>query len=201
MPNTDFSNITAAGYGDEPNGNEYETLPAGGYVIEVLGTYSERAKRRITFLVDIAEGPYAGFYRDDQFYEDKPYAHQCYMYLTTRALPFTKRTLEAFTASNSGFNAYDAYLNDDWDAFTGKRVGVLLGLEEARRKSDDTIYIRPDWFHADLTPVSMIESGNYSEKPLRKLERPNAPIVQNEALAQGRRDPGGQPPQGMPQFV
>ena len=202
MPDIDFSTVTAAGYGDEPNGGGFEDLPAGGYVAEVLGTYCEYDKRRIAFLVDIAEGPYAGFYRDDAFYDDKPWAHQCFMYLTTKALPFTKRTLEAFTASNRGFNAYDAYLDDDWDAFTGKRVGVLLGLEEARRKSDGSVYIRPDWFHADLAPVSMVESGSYSVKPLRKLAPPSAPIVQNDAAyARGHHNPAGQPAGGLPQFV
>ena len=121
----------------EPNKGR-EILPAGGYVAKVQQAVVENTDygEKLVIYFDIAEGPHAGFFRNDyqvQTQEDKKWRGVYRMYLPkddgSEKDGWSKRTLGgviwAFENSNNGYHW-------GWDENTlkGLSVGVLFRNKE-----------------------------------------------------------------------
>lgn len=101
-------------------------IDAGYYVCEIqgveLGTTRE-GKVKLAVSWDVAEGPFAGTNANSMY----PPVESLVM--EGKGLPYSKYKLECVTRSNPGFDAVAAADAGRWDAFTGKVVGLGIGVE------------------------------------------------------------------------
>lgn len=99
-------------------------IPAGGYVAIITAVEDVDSREYLRFTYDIAEGPCAGFFADD----DREYTHQFTRSYTAKARGFMKRFLDCIEASNDNFSL-SAWNGDERD-LVGKKVGVLIQRED-----------------------------------------------------------------------
>lgn len=118
-----FDNIQATHEG------EYESLPAGAYCCAITNVTDNASKEYYAIEVDITVGEHEGYYSDD-FYKDKPWAHQLILSYKETALPMLKGRLETITACNPGFDALSAVGAERYDMLKDKAVGVVFREEE-----------------------------------------------------------------------
>ena len=140
---------------DEPAGaSEVRDPEAGNMVLRIVDVDSDEANMRLWLVVDVAEGPQAGFYATD-FYADKPYAHR--LMVSMKNLGFAKRKLQAVSDSNPGFDALAAIRNPR--LYVGKVVGAGVGLEERENRTTGKRYMCHDFFHANLGTAADARAG------------------------------------------
>lgn len=104
----------------------YFDVPAGVYACKITEMSAEDGKVRV--LYDIDEGEYEGAYASTPARFE--WTHAKTLFLDTKfALSRTFGDLAAISDSNEGFSAEEAFIEEDYAAFIGKRVGVVLRLE------------------------------------------------------------------------
>lgn len=144
----------------------FKRLPAGGYVCRVMAVREDKSRQgndEIVMRLDIVEGPYAGYFARDYEHADKRFGEQAfwkgtYTQVTVgKSLPFFKGLLEAFKASNKG---YEPYFGDtgEWDEqeLVGKLIGFIFREETSPTTGKTFVVAR---FPKD---VETIRSGNYT---------------------------------------
>ena len=123
MPKFDWTNTQAA------SGGSVFTIPNDGYVCTITaadwGT-SSSGQPRLKLTWDVAEGQYAGVCASNGWYESK---HCDYISFAPNALRFAKAKLQAISDSNPGFDPFVAIDADQFQAFVGRQVGLVLKLE------------------------------------------------------------------------
>lgn len=123
MPKFDWTNTQAA------SGGSVFTIPNDGYVCTITaaewGT-SSSGQPRLKLTWDVAEGQYAGVCASNGWYESK---HCDYISFAPNALRFAKAKLQAISDSNPGFDPFAAIDADQFQAFVGRQVGLVLKLE------------------------------------------------------------------------
>ena len=130
MRNIDWLNIEASGEGS------FDRLEPGAYVGTITAMTDEESKQYVRMLFDIAEGKHKGFFADD-FYKDKPWAHQMILSYRDKALPMLKGRMETINRCNPGFDAMAAF-DANLSLFVGKRVGLVMREEEYFDKKTET---------------------------------------------------------------
>lgn len=130
MRNIDWLNIEASGEGS------FDRLEPGAYVGTITAMTDEESKQYVRMLFDIAEGKRKGFFADD-FYKDKPWAHQMILSYRDKALPMLKGRMETINRCNPGFDAMAAF-DANLSLFVGKRVGLVMREEEYFDKKTET---------------------------------------------------------------
>lgn len=144
----------------------FKRLPAGGYVCRVQAVREDKSRQgndEIVLRLDIAEGPYAGYFSRDYLHAAKRFGEQAfwkgtYTQVTVgKSLPFFKGLLEAFKASNPG---YEPYFGDtgEWDEqeLRGKLIGFIFREETSPTTGKTSVVAR---YPKD---VETIRSGNYT---------------------------------------
>lgn len=119
MPNIDLSNIQES----SGSGGSYNLEP-GGYVMVVTDFSAPKGKTYCQLMLDVAEGPQQGFYRDKQ----RPLC----LFLnwgSDAQKGFLKHHLHMFADSNPGFDVMEAFLHDQWQQFVGKSIGCVVRME------------------------------------------------------------------------
>lgn len=153
---------------DAPAGaSDVREPEAGNMVLRVTDVESDEANMRLWLVVDVAEGPQAGFYATE-FYADKPYAHR--MMVSMKNLGFAKRKLQALTDSNPGFDALAAIR--DPRLYVGKLLGAGVGLEERENRTSGKRYWVHDFFHASLGTAADARAGKLKVPEDRPMEEP-----------------------------
>lgn len=147
MPNIDLSGITEASGG----GGGFHLSP-GGYVLKVIDYEVQFRRQYVRLKFDVAEGPCAGTFANAMW----PISD--IMSWSDKSLPYLKAKLRAFSESNGGWNAVDAFQRDAWQEFVGKLVGGIVRdrIYTGRDGTDKTgneIY--------QLVPLSTIASGDF----------------------------------------
>jgi hypothetical protein len=147
---------------------EFEQLPAGGYVCQIMGakeTRSRTNKPMLELSLDIAEGDCKGFFMRSykaNTREDKKWGCIYRQMLTNESAGFLKGLVDDIEKSN-GFT---------WDfdekKLKGKLIGMLFQREEYRKK-DNSIGL----FTKPFQPrqVSVIREGDFTipeDKPLKE---------------------------------
>ena len=108
---------------------EYSTLPAGAYACVINDVKDNEKKEYLTVLFDITVGEHEGYFSED-FYKDKPWAHQMILSYKDTALGMLKGRLETITACNPGFDAVAAINAGRFDMLKDKAVGIVFRQEE-----------------------------------------------------------------------
>ena len=153
MRNIDWLNIEASGEGS------FDRLESGAYVGTITAMTDEESKQYVRMLFDIAEGKHKGFFSDD-FYKDKPWAHQMILSYRDKALPMLKGRMETINRCNPGFDAMAAF-DANLSLFVGKRVGLVMREEEYFDKKTETFKMgSPRCFR--LCSIEDVASGKYA---------------------------------------
>ena len=107
----------------------FEKLPAGGYVIRIVGVEDVPAKEYLNIVYDVAEGEHAGFYSDD-FGKRNPWAHRFVRSYKETAEGMFKAFLMRLEESNRNFSIANWQVHSDERAFIGLELGIVLQLEQ-----------------------------------------------------------------------
>ena len=87
MLGTNMRNVSAATGGSRPG--------PGGYVMQIVRVTNQPKNERIELEIDIAEGPYAGYYKDlsdrKQFWGAKFVKSSAFRIIRSTAPPFTNK--------------------------------------------------------------------------------------------------------------
>lgn len=107
----------------------FEKLPAGGYVIRIVGVEDVPSKEYLNVVFDVAEGEHAGFYSDD-FGRRNPWAHRFVRSYKESAEGMFKAFLMRLEESNPQFTIAGWQVSSDERAFVGLELGVVLQFED-----------------------------------------------------------------------
>ena len=147
MPRVDLNSVR-----ENAGGGSYDVEP-GGYVAVVTDFDEQKERKFVKFSFDIAEGPSKGIYAKSQY----PLG-DVLSWKSDAALSMAKHRLHMFADSNPNFDSATAFLNDDWQAFVGKVVGIVVR---------ERIYTKKDGSDghgveiAQMTTPDAIRSGDY----------------------------------------
>lgn len=188
----DFANIVASE-------EKWTPVPAGAYVVVITGIEDDPRIKRFKVIFDIAEGPRAGAYANDQYDS----SHRIWVKRDENDVSRLKWWLEKLNESNPGFDAFAAY-----NAFAGGKdengndlpdnpqmlqwfVGRTFGLsmlhkytmwDKEKRQEVVSKYGRPDWENARICSANSARAGL---APVPEATEKNFPPV---APAQGAAD-------------
>ncbi len=158
---------------------EYEALPAGGYVCEIIGvdeTMSKTNKKMIKIALDIAEGDEKGrfmeaYKADAREFKKWPNGAVVYQ-LTEDSDGNTHGRFKQFTDcvidSNNGFEI--KWGKEFGACFKGRRVGVVFGREQYESQQDGKLKwsTKPQFFKT----IEDIRKGNFKVPEDKLLEKP-----------------------------
>ena len=123
MRPVNFSNIAESTEGG------FDTLEAGNYICTIVSAKDFPAQHYVRLLINIADGPRKGYFSND-FYANKPWAHNIIMSYKETAQSMLKGRLHVISDCNPGFDAEAAWNGCDPQLFVGKTVGVTFNEEE-----------------------------------------------------------------------
>ena len=153
MLGTNMRNVSAATGGSRPG--------PGGYVMQIVRVTNQPKNERIELEIDIAEGPYAGYYKDlsdrKQFWGAKFVKSY-----KENALPFFKSFIEIIQECNE--NTDGLVIGDFEDIDETKLVGKLFGMVYGMKEyigNDGKTKEKPDWYNADYVSLDIIRNGEY----------------------------------------
>lgn len=142
----------------------FTPLPAGPYVAKVTDAIDNPEKEYVEVIYDIAEGQHAGYY-SDEWGKSHPYAHHFYMSYKETALGMLKGRLDAFAASNAGFDPFAAWDGGRLDMFRGRIVGINLQEEEYERDGEVRVRLNV----CGVMDVQRVRDGKVKPKPRKTL--------------------------------
>lgn len=150
-------------------------LPAGGYVCKYTNVEDIAEKNYLYMEFDIAEGEYAGYYKD---LEDRLgfWGGRCYRSYSEKALPMFKRMCSAVTKSNKKF-IFDGNEHCDETTLIGKLTGIILG-EEEYYGNDGAIKTR--LYVVREVPVDDIRANKFKVPALKTLERSSGSTTKSD---------------------
>jgi len=160
-PIKDYDKVTPSG--------DYERLAPGGYVIRIQSVKddkkqgeSENSMLRIVY--DIAEGPEAGRYKNEE--PDNDYRHSFVRSYKEKALGMFKAFTNAIEESNPGYTW-------DWkeQGLVGKLLGVVIGYEEYEANDGN---VKERQRVASCISADRVRQGDYKVPELRKLKADTA---------------------------
>lgn len=181
----DFDKVQAAG-------TPRAKLPAGGYVGKVIGAkvveYNGRngVFERLEIALDITEGEYAGYYKNDfdnNTNEDRKWRGVCRLYVPTDdgsdKDEITKRIFKgmvvAFEESNSSFHW-------DWDESKLKGLTVGMLVRDKEYDIEGRRGFAPEIFK--LVDVDYIRKGKFEIPATKLLNGSTAPAGSTSSAAQ-----------------
>ena len=195
-------NLANMGYDDVPAAmpGEFQQLPAGGYVCNVILadiTHSKAGNLMLVLFIDIAQGDFKGHFkaavdRVKSFAPDKKWdSNAIYRQLicdnSGRISKFFKGLMTAFQKSNNNFRLN--LQNFDANDLRGLLIGFVFAEEEYQKK-DGSIASKV----IPVFPKSLadIQSGNFTV-PLKKSLQPSTPAQSNDIFGGSRIDPSDLP--------
>lgn len=161
MLGTNMSNVSAATGGNRPG--------PGGYIMQITKVTNQPQNERIELEVDIAEGPFTGYYRDlserKQFWGAKFVKSY-----KANALPFFRAFIEIIQECNSDTSGLVIGDFEDIDEtkLVGKRFGMVYGMKEYIG-NDGRTKEKPDWYNADFVSLDIIRNGEFEVPDLVPL--------------------------------
>ena len=162
MIGVNMSNVESAG--------TYQRPKPGGYVIRITSVTNNKQKERLDIEFDIAEGEFAGYYKDMQERAGWHTGKFSKSY-KAKALPFFKGFIKAVVDSNkdvSGLIVGD-FEDVDETRLDGKLVGMAVG-EKEYIGNDGQKKTRLDTYNAVFLAADDIRSGNYTVPEFQPLQ-------------------------------
>lgn len=152
------------GYNDAQASGEFERLAAGGYVIKITDVKDEQAKEYLRIVYDIAEGPEAGRYKNED--AEHEYRHSFVRSYKESALGMFKAFIQAIDATNgTDFNA-SAEFGFPEQKLVGKVLGVVFGYEEYEANDGN---VKERLRVASCMSADRIRKGDFKVPELKKL--------------------------------
>ena len=160
MEKFDFNDVSSISTG-------YKGPGAGGYVATIVTAVDNPDKQYLQLGLDIAEGEFAGYYKD-LFERAGFWGLNSYRSYKPKARGFFKAFIEAVEKSNDNFtwNWYETEL-------INLTVGIIIGLEDYIG-NDGKIKTRPRV--TDFVPVVDIKDGNFTIPEHIKIETTTAAV-------------------------
>ena len=144
---------------------DFERLPAGGYVIKITAAQDNDDKQYLRIVYDIAEGPEAGRYKNEDAEHD--YRHSFVRSYKESALGMFKAFILAVDGAN-GTNFNDRIEKGFPEhELVGKLLGVLFGYEEYEA-NDGTVKERLRLVR--FLNIEQVRAGDFKVPDLKKLE-------------------------------
>jgi len=148
-------------------------LPIGGYVCDVLGVKYESGNNGnsdvITLQFDIAEGEYAGFFKnqyDNNQNEDKKYKGVVRIYVPTDdGSDKDNWTKNSFARWTNSFEASNTGYTWDWDEkkWKGKKIGITFGETGTVIEGKEIVYVEA----RSAESVDNIRSGKFYQQKFK----------------------------------
>lgn len=157
--------------------SQYDDIPAGGYVCSIVDAIlvnkPEEKKNYIELHLDIAEGPYKGYF---QRLEDRAGFWGLTHYASFKDTQIGRfdKFCKTFELNNPGFsfNPFNGG-GADVDTLKGKLIGVVTRKEEYENKNGE---IREKNTVANTTEIKKIKDGNFTVPKTKKLEKAAGPV-------------------------
>ena len=169
MPRFDWASAGSA------NPGSVFTIPNGGYVCKIVSAEwgsSRSGNPQLKLTWDVAEGEYADVAADNGWFDSK---HCDYISFAPSALRYAAGKLDTITSSNPGFDAKAAVDADQFQAFVGRYVGLVLKVEYGEWQGRQTRKMRVDAYKS----VADIRAGRFTvpadEEP---PQAPQPPVAQ-----------------------
>ena len=163
------------GYKDAKASGEFERLPAGGYVIKITAVQDEDApdKQYLRIVYDIAEGPEAGRYKNED--PDNDYRHAFIRSYKDTALGMLKAFLNAVDETNGTKLGETVEDGLDEQALVGKTLGVVFGYEEYVANDGN---VKERLYVKSCMSADRIREGDYKVPDFKRLKtKPSASPV------------------------
>lgn len=169
MPKIDLADV------QEMSGSGSYNLEPGGYVMVVTDFSAPAGKTYCQLMLDVAEGPQTGFYKNSQ----RPIS--LFLNWGEKQLGFLKHHLHMFAESNVGFDSNAAFQSDQWQQFVGRAIGCVVRMEMHTYQGKD--YENSEV--ASTVTADAIRSGDFvvpaprdnREKSAAAPSAPNAPMA------------------------
>lgn len=162
-----FSEIKASG--------EFDSLKPGGYIGVLYKAEDESDKEYLKVFFDIAEGEFAGYYKNlyNQF---NFWGGTFFRSYKEKALSMFKGFIKAVEESNPGY-----VWNWDESTLKGKKVGLILQEEEfVPTGGAHAGELRTHLIVQKVVNVETIKSGNFKVPELKKLDKYTGPTQQTQ---------------------
>ena len=155
------------GYNEAKASGDFERLPAGGYVIKITGVKDEAApdKQYLRLVYDIAEGPEAGRYANED--PENDYRHTLIRSYKDTALGMLKAFIQAVDETNGTKLGATIEAGLDEQALVGKKLGVVLAYEEYETNAGD---VKERLYVKSCKTADQIRQGDYTVPELKKLK-------------------------------
>jgi len=142
-------------------------LTPGGYACSIVNAVDNPKKEYVTIEFDIAEGDFAGYFTKVEAKTGWWLASgQAIRSYKESAQPYFKMFLDAVEESNPGFK-----FDDKERELLGKKVGVVLGIEEYMSKQGEQ---KEKLYAYAFVSVDKIRTGNYTVPEKKKLKSKEA---------------------------
>lgn len=158
------------GYNDAVASEDFERLPAGGYVIRIQAVEDHDDKQYLKIVYDIAEGPEAGRYKNEDKKND--FRHSFVRSYKETALGMFKAFIHAVDDANG--TEFDKRIEKGFPEheLVGKLLGVLFGYEEYNA-NDGSVKERLRLVR--FLNIEQVRAGDFKVPELKRLEAKPAP--------------------------
>lgn len=144
---------------------ENKRIGEGGYIATILNVEDVVNKEYLEVSFDISEGDFKGYYQS--LYNNQNFwGGKFYRSYKESALSFFKGFTTAVEKSNPGYQ-----FNFDETTLRGKKIGIVLGLEQYRAKDGS---IKERTYVAQTRAIEEIRKGNFKIPQKKMLENATA---------------------------
>lgn len=183
MEKFDWTKQEAAAPSADRDNNVVFDIPAGGYIMEIVGAEERTAASGNKYLVltlDVAEGEYKGFAEkaEQTTGKDWSYKQLRVFYHTERTKAAFKRLLDCLEESNRRFKIANWQKNCDERDFKGLLIGVVCD-EELNDYNGYKKRVTPNYFK--IYNIDDIEDGKF-QKPRMLTAEEKAKLEYNSPL-------------------
>ena len=152
---------------------EFELLPKGAYVIEILSVKEETSSNgvdRLKIAFDIAEGEYKHFYKnmfETSNKEDKKWPNDAVIYIISPSDDSEQWIIDNFNKFMTAVEDSNKDYHWNWDENTlkNKLVGAKFCIEQSEFDGKVYDHTRAKWFIA----AQKVRDGKYGKLPQDKL--------------------------------
>lgn len=158
------------GYNNAQASGDFEKLAPGGYVIKITGVQDADDKQYLKIVYDIAEGPQAGRFKNED--AEHEFRHSFVRSYKETALGMFKAFIRAVDESNG--TKFDSRIEKGFpeNELVGKILGIVLGEEEYENNRGE---VKTGLKVKSCRAADDIRQGNFKVPELKKLEKAAQP--------------------------
>ena len=152
------------GYNEAKASEEFERLAPGGYVLKITAVKDDTEKQYLNIVYDIAEGPEAGRYKNEDPKND--FRHTLIRSYKDTALGMLKAFIQAVDETNGTKLGEKIETGLDEQQLVGRTFGAVLGYEEYETNAGE---VKQRLYIKSCKSADEIRKGNFSVPGLKRL--------------------------------